>query len=228
MKKGMRREVENNMKNGNSVTAAKISLWSAVISFVLLVVLHFLKPELEPSWRVISEYAIGNFGFLMVLSFLALSVSCFSLLWAIKSQVMGVWGKIGLFLLFVTAVGMAMAGIFVTDPLTAGADARTDAGRLHEIGAMLDVLPLAALLIAFGLAKNAAWKAKKQVLIWTAILTFVGLFTFIGATATMLPSDGKFGPEVMIGWPNRFLIVTYYIWLITVSTQVVKLNRRKA
>jgi hypothetical protein len=38
---------------------------------VLLLGMHVLKPEIAPSWRFISEYALGDFGWLMHLAFLA-------------------------------------------------------------------------------------------------------------------------------------------------------------
>lgn len=41
-----------------SLTAARLSLATAIAFLVLLAALHFMKPELDPSWRVISEYAI--------------------------------------------------------------------------------------------------------------------------------------------------------------------------
>lgn len=216
------------MKNEISLTAARLSWGFAVLFLVLLAVLHLVKPELDPSWSVISEYAIGNFGWMMMLAFIALAVSCASLFMAIKSQVQGIWGKIGLFLLLLSAVGMAMAGIFVTDPLTVSADMRTSAGKLHELGAMLDVVPVAALLIGFGLARNKNWRSLKGLLLGTAVLTILGLVAFIGSTAMMLPSDGKFGPDVLIGWPNRLLVITYCVWLMTVSWQAMRLHGEKA
>jgi hypothetical protein len=45
-----------------SQTAARLSLAAAATFLVLLVALHFIKPELDPSWRMISEYEIGDYG----------------------------------------------------------------------------------------------------------------------------------------------------------------------
>jgi hypothetical protein len=51
------------------ITAARITFWAAALFLVLIAVLHILKPEYDPSWRMISEYAIGRFGWVMQLAF---------------------------------------------------------------------------------------------------------------------------------------------------------------
>lgn len=67
-------------------TAARLSFASAAAFAVLLVALHLAKPELDPSWHFISEYAIGRLGWMMVLAFLALSVSYVALFAALRPQ----------------------------------------------------------------------------------------------------------------------------------------------
>jgi hypothetical protein len=124
--------------------------WAPDLVFVLvLVLLHVLRPDLDPSWRFISEYAIGTFGYLMIMAFLSLSAGYVGLFLAIRSQVPTTWGKIGLALLRVSSAGMAIAGVFVTDPITTPATERGMTGRLHEVGALLDLTPLAAPLISW-------------------------------------------------------------------------------
>jgi Protein of unknown function (DUF998) len=225
--------MNNTMSNDSSIsqlaipqTAARLASALAALFLVLLAVLHLLKPELDPSWRVISEYALGKHGWIMVLAFLVLAVSLVSLAVALRTQLQSIWGRIGLLLLLISAVGMALAGIFVTDPLTASAAARTTQGRLHEVGALLDLTPFAALIINLSLARNPTWRAARRVLFWTAGLPLLGLLIFIAATVVMLPSDGQFGPDVLIGWSNRFLVVTYCVWVMTVAWQAIRLGRQ--
>ena len=52
-----------------SPTAALLSFAGAATFVVLLAALHFIKPELDPSWHFVSEYAIGDYGWIMVLRF---------------------------------------------------------------------------------------------------------------------------------------------------------------
>jgi hypothetical protein len=48
------------------------------------------------------------------------------------------------------------------------------------------------------------------------------LLIFIGATVIF--GQQAPGPEVPVGWPNRFLVITYCIWLIALSWQALKLR----
>lgn len=212
-----------------SLTAARLALSGAVLFLVLLAVLHVIKPELDPSWHFISEYAIGDNGWVMTLAFLSLALSCASLAVALWPQIKGLIGKTGLVLLLISAVGMAMAGVFTTDPIMTSRDAMTTNGQLHELGATLDLTPFAALLISWSLLRrNQAWSSARRALLWTAGLPLLGLIVFIGSVSMMLPSNGQFGPDVLVGWPNRFLVVTYCVWLITIARQAIRLNGSKS
>jgi hypothetical protein len=88
-----------------SSTAARLSFAGAATFVVLLAALHFIKPELDPSWHFISEYAIGDYGWIMVLAFLSLALSYVSLFVAIHWQLWTITGRIGLALLLVSALG---------------------------------------------------------------------------------------------------------------------------
>jgi hypothetical protein len=120
-----------------SQTAARLSLAGAATFVVLLAALHLLKPELDPSWHFISEYAIGRHGWMMVLAFGSLAFSYLMLFVALRSQLRTLWGRIGLALLLVSAAGLAIAGVFTTDPITASKDAATSEGKLHNLGRLV-------------------------------------------------------------------------------------------
>jgi Protein of unknown function (DUF998) len=148
---------------------------------------------------------------------------------AIAAKVNSIAGRIGLVLLLLSAAGMIIGGIFTTDPMTTNKDAATTSGKLHEIGAMLDVTPFAALLINWSLARGSQVLAsERRLLFWSAWLPLVGLVAFIGSMAVMFPSDGKFGPNVLLGWPNRFMILTYCAWLILVAWHAIHLGKNNS
>jgi Protein of unknown function (DUF998) len=190
----------------------------------LLALLHVLRPDLDPSWRYISEYAIGRFGYLMIFAFLSLSAGYVSLFLAIRSQVRSMWGQVGLAVLLLSAGGLAIAGMFVTDPVSTPATERSMAGRLHEVGALLDLTPIAAPLISWSLVRhNPNWSAAKRALRSTAWLPLLGLIIFMGATVIF--GQGEPGPGAPVGWPNRLLVFTYCIWLTTVAAKALQLRR---
>lgn len=213
----------SNSAKAISQNFARLSLRSASAFLVILAALHFIKPELDPSWHFISEYQIGNFGWMMSLAFLSLAFSCISLSIALWTQLQNIVGRIGLLLLVVSAIGMIIAAIFITDPLTAGKE--SDHGKLHQLGAMLDSIPFASILISIGLIrKNPLWREAKNTFLWSTLLVWIGLIVFIVSMAVLFPEDGKFGPNVLLGWQNRFMITVQSIWLIVVSRQIIKIN----
>src|ERR671911_69713 len=120
-----------------SRTAALLAFAGAFTFAVLLVALHFIKPELDPSWHFISEYAIGRYGWMMVLAFLSLALGYVGLFVAIRSQLRTITGRIGLALLLVSALGLIIAAVFTTDPITVSEDALTTEGTLHNMGGTL-------------------------------------------------------------------------------------------
>ena len=194
--------------------AARLSFASSAAFIVLLAALHVAKPDLDPSWRFISEYELGDYGWMMRLAFFSLALSCTSLCVAIHSQVRGIAGYLGLALLLLAAFGMALAGVFVPDP----------DNKLHEVGAMLDHLPFAALFINWRLYRNPAWADSRRMLIGTAGLPLLGLAIFVGSMAIMLPRHGgRPGPEVLVGWPNRIMILAHCAWLMPLARRAARL-----
>ena len=191
-----------------SLTAARLSFATGATALVLLAALHVLSPEFDPSWRMVSEYALGDYGWVLALMFLTWALSCVSLFFAIKSHIRIIAGKIGLGFLLAAAVGMSMAAIF---------DASHD---LHGLAAMIGIpsLPIAAMLISISLVRNPAWSSARRLLLWTANLTWISLVLMVATVFIGLwQSGGEFGPDVLAGWPNRFLVVAYCVWLITAA-----------
>lgn len=199
-----------------SLSAARLSFAAAAAALVLLAVLHLISPEFDPAWRMVSEYALGDFGWVLALFFLAWALSCVGLFFAIRPHIGTVGGKIGLGFLLAAAVGMAMAAVF---------DVSHD---LHGLAAMIGMpgLPVAAMLTSVSLARNPAWSSARRPLLLTANLTWislVGMFAavFIGLART----GGEFGSAVPAGWPNRLLVVAYCAWLLATAWQADRRRR---
>jgi hypothetical protein len=95
---------------------------------------------------------------------------------------------------------------------------------------MLDVTPLAAVLVSWSLVRhNQAWASARRSLYWTAGLTCIGLAAFLVTVGVMLPeNDGAFGPDVLIRWPSRLVVSTYCIWLIVVASRAIRLSTGRA
>jgi hypothetical protein len=205
--------------SGFSVNAITLLFGGAALSLLLIVALHFLKPEFDPSWRFLSEYANGKFGWIMRLSFFSMAISCASLFLAIRSDVKTLGGKVGLGFLLATTLGLTIAGMFSMDLITTPPDQVTRAGSLHGLGSMIGIpsLPIAAILLSVSLTHNPGWSHARKPLLWTAIFMWLSLLLLFAVIGIMLPRAGGFGPEVWIGWPNRILMFSYGLWLMTAA-----------
>jgi hypothetical protein len=197
----------------SSQAAGKISFAAAVTSLVLLFALHLLSPEFDPAWRMVSEYALGNYKWVLTLMFLTWALSCVALFLAVKSQVRTMSGKIGLGFLLVSAVGMTMGGLF---------DVNHD---LHGLAAMIGMpsLPVAAILISISLMRNPAWSPDRSMLLGTAILTWVSLILMnIAVFTAFSQSNEQLSQDAWVGWANRFLIIAYDVWLMAVARRAAR------
>jgi hypothetical protein len=183
-----------------SPTAARLSFARAATFTVLLAALHFIKPGLDPSWHFISEYAIGEYGWIMVLAFLSLAIGYVSLFVSLLSQLQTIAGRIGLALLLVSALGLTIAAIFTTDPITVSENAVTTEGTLHNLGGTLGIaMPFAAALIGWKLARNPAWSSAKRPILWATGLALVAfLVSFVSVGVMVSLSGGEFGPDVLV------------------------------
>ena len=214
-----------------SLTAARLSIAAVITYQVILIALIFIRPDIDPSWHTISEWAIGPYGWIMSLAFLISAVSYGSLYVAIKSQIQGRWGKIGLAILLICTIGTVGVGVFTTDPYPPEKTLST-IGILHIITgtSALMLLPFAALLINLNLAsKNQAWVKAQRALLWTAglpLLAFVGFVVHL--SIFVIPLGDYYGPGLQIGWPPRILFLTYMVWLITLAWQAIKVRSQKS
>lgn len=199
--------------------AARAALTTAIAYQALLLLLIPLRPDLDPSWHTISEWALGPYGWVMTAAFLISASSYGALLVAVRREVRGHLGKIGVALLLVCTLGTLGVGLFTTDPLDSPVDA-TVQGTLHTVlgSTALLLLPFAALSINLSLARNDAWRAARRLLLVTAYIPLIGLVGFVVYTALFVaPLGDVHGPGVHIGWPPRFALATYAVWIITLA-----------
>lgn len=215
-----------------STGAARVAVAAIILYQLLSIVLIFLRPDLAPSWHTISEWAIGNYGWVMSGAFLVSALSYAALFLLLKSQLSGALGCVGLGILLICAIGATGVGIFKTDPMPMQQPLSTR-GTLHVIfgTAQLALLPFAALLINISLIRrNEKWKAAKQVLLWTAGLPLLGFLGFFVYSLLFVFPLGPhaYGPGVNIGWPPRFAFFTYMLWVVTIGWQAMQCSRRNS
>jgi len=216
-----------------SFLAARLAIAATAAVLLLLASLQVLSPEFDPSWRMVSEYANGQYGWVLSLMFITWAVSSWALAFAIWSQVGTRAGKIGLVFLIAAGIGEVMASVFdINHPL-------------HGLAAMIGIgsLPVAALLISVSLGRTQAWAVAEKALLLTANLTWMSVlllaatFAILIVTYTQAGGDMTAGAEVtvlppgviaFVGWANRLLIVVYCVWVMTVAWQAIKLRKQES
>lgn len=216
-----------------SVVSAWVSILSGLLALLHLVSLHVLSPEFDPSFRMISEYALGQHASMLSGFFFTWALSTFVLLFAIGSQAKGIKGKIGLVFLVLAAIGMTMGGLHdIRHPLHGAA-----------FGLGVPALPVAAVLITLSLVRQKGWDKYKKLLLWTAHATWISLILMAVTMSLFISSYIQAGgvmdstprvhivlPEgviAIVGWFNRLLVVTYIVWVLKVAWISLKVKGKK-
>jgi hypothetical protein len=224
----MSKELVRNGTSEISDTAARIAIGGSAAALVFLANLHILSPEFDPSWRMVSEYALGRYSWVLSLMFVAWAFSSWALAYSIRSQVKTRGGKIGLIFLVLAGVGEAMASVF---------DVKHS---LHGVAALIGIpsLPIAAMLISLSLRRNQKWLGEKKGLLITANMTWISYALMTIAAIVMFTGFSQAGfnagptavqtlpPGViaLAGYANRLLIFAYCLWVIFVGWTALRLR----
>lgn len=198
--------------------AAWVTLIAAAAFAVSLATLHLVEPEYDPTWRFVSEYALGRAGWLMTLAFVALAVTLLGAAVSILRHARTIPGRVGLAVIALAAIGLLIAAIFRTDPMTTPVDAYSTSMRMHLLGASLDYSPIGMLLATWGLSRTAGWRHLRARLFIAAGASTV---LMIGFTAS-LPFDGQFGPGVHTGLIGRLQLLSYLAWTSLIAIAVLR------
>ena len=211
----------------SSILAARVSFAAAAAFLVLLATLHVIKPELDPSWRMGSEYAIGDYGWVMRIAFFLMALSCVALFAALRSEIETIDGRIALGLLLVVAAALVVGGTFVVDPVTTKPEDMTTHGMLHSLAGAIFTpsLPIAGVLLSRSLGRRQAWRAAMRSIRWTAHFMWISVAITLVHLITVLSSGRVFGPGSWNGWLNRLVVLSYCAWLMTVSWRAIQLRK---
>ena len=216
------------------VLCAKVAIATGVATPVLLASLRFLSPGFDPSFRMMSEYALGQYQWVLTLTFLSWGISSWTLALAIGSQVTGRAGRIGLALLVVAGCGEALAAVF---------DIRMEPA--HDLVGFPAIcgLPVAAMLISRNLGSKPAWSSARRRLLVFANLTWISLIlfgaSFVVMTAMFLhvyggrlpsqaPATLPHGVIGLVGWANRLFVLLYCAWAVVVAATALRCSANRA
>jgi hypothetical protein len=186
--------------------AGTITVGAVMYIVLALVVLHFLRPEYDPVARVISNYAVGPYGFLMTTAFLALAISTLSLAFGIyKGVVPAARSGGGLTLLVVAGLGALPVALFPTD-VTPEDLPITTVGTIHVLAsvASLAFFVVASLLLSRRLKNDERWSSFQPTLWGFALAGLAAFIAFFVIKALNLPVGGI---------AQRVSFLTALLWL---------------
>lgn len=204
-----------------SLSAGLAAALTAAVGVTILA-LHAIKPEFEPTWRFLSEYAIGDSGWVMQGAFFLWAASCAALAAALWNEVGTLPGKIGVVMLGGVVVGLVGAGVFVMDPVTINPENATHSGRMHGLASMLGIpgLPIAAMLISASLVKTGKWAPHRKAVMLAAHTTWISLVLMMVYVIAVVPKAGGFTENTYAGLMNRLVVAAYLAWQWVVARRI--------
>jgi len=181
----------------------------AILFVILLVVLHFINPQINPSKIVISYYELGKMGWMMSLAFLSLGIGtffCFLKVTYLK------YDKLIFTRFWLILISIALAGASVFYPYPDGKFESV----LHNICGVIVILgfPIVISRMSEKLPKS---NKSKRLMTFSTIVVWTGLVAFMGSTIVLDIISG-FKEGVLVGWQNRYMMITYAGWIFTYST----------
>jgi hypothetical protein len=210
-----------------SMFAAWIAIAASGAAAALLISLHVLSPEFSPAWRMISEYANRQYGWVLSLMFIAYGLSILALAVAIRPHLNTRRQNLypGLALLVLSGIGAAAAAEFdLNQPV------------LHELAGVVGIvcLPIAAMLISPSLAATAPSRRAKNLILLAANLTWLSVVLWIASFALMIvtfllalgglpatpPEELPAGVIAVVGWTNRLMVLSAWCWVATLGGQL--------
>ncbi len=173
---------------------------------LIVILLHFIKSDLDPIDTYISDYAIGDHGWLMQVAFYAVGLGVLAIAAGLSvSLKRSKRAAVAIMLTVVAGLGFIVAGTFTTDP-TGQSDLTTE-GTLHLLGALM-VFPVtvANSFVLRGLFHgDRRWRpmaTRIRWLPWALLVAFIVSF---------------FAPGVPEGLSQRFLAMIIMLWFAAVS-----------
>ena len=168
----------------------RIVLACAAYFVIVLAILHVLEPEFDPRFRFMSEYALGDYGWLMTTTFFALGLA--SIVAAVGLRTVHQSSRstrIGLGLLLVAGIFIWLAGIF-----------KDSTPHLLASVVVFPSIVMAVLLLSWTLRQAAGWHNIYRVTLLIAI----------GLLAAFLSIAADVG---MPGLQQRVFIFLFLLWL---------------
>lgn len=172
-----------------------------------LLLMHVVRPDYTVVDHMISDYAVGESGWIMTTAFVSASLGCLALAIGLFWDGPTSWlGRIGAALLVVASAGLVVTALFPTDLETAPS---TWTGDIHTLSFRVNVVSVLLSTICLGLsyAGSPLWRRRR-----TPALAFAGLLVVAFVAQFLTLHRGA-----PYGITNRLFVAVLMAWLISNS-----------
>ncbi len=186
-----------------AVTLGTIALSLFSYFSLVLIALHFIRPDYTPVDHMISDYAVGRAGWLMTTAFVALGIGCLSLslgLWRSGPKTLS--ALIARLLLIVVFLGLMVTATFPTDLETAK---DTQHGMIHTLTFLVNIvsISIAAFMLSLSFGAEPRWKSSRL----PSMLIALGLVLAFVVQFLSLHRGAPYGIT------NRIFVLVFMSWL---------------
>jgi hypothetical protein len=188
---------------------ATVSIIGTAVFVVLLAALHFLSDS-DPIQRPTSEYAVGQFGYLMTSAFIVLSVATWALVIGLRRDLAKpAQSRVGLVFLGVFGIGLLVAATF---PIDLEGAPQTLAGTIHRINGPLTFLSLVVgiNLVSRKLKQDERWHPTHRI---ASVLALVMIPEFLAGGLAAARETGA-------GAAQRILVATFATWFLVIAIRL--------
>ena len=191
---------------------AYLSISFTVIFLIVVVILLFLAPEIDPMRSGISFYALTSYRILIGMALAIIGISGILLAVAWWPILHSFAGRIGLVLLIIWGITSILAGIF---PLDAPGATPTLSGAIHNMAGLNFLLIVPAVLF---IELPHSSRLITYWLAWLVLVSAILLFTF----------NGPLGPIGIGGLIQRLYWLILALWSLFKALHLIRTTRHSS
>lgn len=184
---------------------AVISQAGFILFLTIVSVLHFLRPDKNMLSSFVSEYAVGNYNWVMTAGFYLLTMASAALLVGLLLGIKA--SKKGMVTFGIFCIGSILIAIFPTDvPVIPP----TFHGLIHGFAALIALidLPIAMIFLGYVFKENENWKSLAKPSLFFGLTSLVLFIIFFAC------------PNTLKGIAERILLIWDVCWLLLVSNKL--------
>ena len=186
----------------------RLAIGMAAVFALTVVVLHFVRTDVDPLSRGVSRYAVGDYGSIVNVVFLSLGVALAATGSGFRANAPGA-SPGGIYLLWLGAAGIAFVAFF---PLRS-ADSTATENLPHQLGGMLFFVAAAAGIVLLSRG------TKRSRLGWFTAAAVTLYFLSIGVPAL--------GLTAVRGLIQRACFAAIVTWLILANLPILRESHRR-